>query len=156
MCITTRIEVKPYLKEYLLGKFCAAEEQPVRFPDKIDIYHLIWDLLEKRPVNAPIDRGNLEIVLPHRTDGKSPFVYNYLGIRSQKRIEQRITIMMWSELHYFLDFNKHKLGVNYINSIHYFMRKYSIDSLSEDAFLKNFYRWRGEMRRKAKKRCFRQ
>ena len=155
MCVTTRIKVKPYLKEYLIGKYCAGEDMPIQFPDKTEVYHIIWNLLEKRPVNVPVDTGNLEIILPYRREGKSPLVYNYLGLRSHRIIERNISVMMWSELHVLVEENKHKFGIDFIESVHYFMRKYCIDSLTEDAFLKNFYRWRDSLRKKAKKRCFR-
>lgn len=153
MCITTKIQIRDYLKEYIIGKFNNCLDEPVRFPDAIDLYHTIWDLLEKRSTNS-VDTGNLEIILPKRDLGKSPEFYNYLGVRSQKLIEKRISIMMWAEVHSLLDENKHDHGINYILSINYFMRTYGIDSLSEDAFLKNFYRWRDKIRRKAKKRAY--
>ena len=153
MQITTKIQIKDYLKEYIIGKFNNCADEPVRFPDATDLYHTIWDLLEKRSSNS-VDTGNLEIILPKRDLGKSPVVYNYLGVRSQKLIEKRIGTMMWSEIHTLLDDNKHIHGINYILSIHYFMTTYGINSLSEDAFLKNFYRWRDKMRRKSKKRAY--
>ena len=49
--ITTKIEVPQHLKEYLIGKFCNLQDSPIRFPDKTDIYHFIYDLLERRPAN---------------------------------------------------------------------------------------------------------
>ena len=74
--ITTKIEVPPHLKEYLIGKFCNMQDSPIRFPDNTDIYHFIYDLLERRPCNV-IDHGNLEIILPERSLGKNPKTYNY-------------------------------------------------------------------------------
>lgn len=153
MCITTKIQIRDYLKEYIIGKYNNCADGPVRFPDQIDLYHTIWDLMEKRSTNS-VDTGNLEIILPKRDLGKSPEIYNYLGVRSQKLIEKRISTMMWSDVHSLLVENKHDHGINYILSITYFMKTYGIDSLSEDAFLKNFYRWRDKIRCKAKKRGY--
>ena len=59
--ITTKIEVPQHLKEYLIGKFCNLQDSPIRFPDKTDIYHFIYDLLERRPANIFKDHGNLTI-----------------------------------------------------------------------------------------------
>ena len=74
--ITTKIEVPPHLKEYLIGKFCNMQDSPIHFPDKTDIYHIIYDLLERRPINIPpIDQGNLEIYLPERSTGKNPKLF---------------------------------------------------------------------------------
>ncbi|NDW13195.1 hypothetical protein D0T50_09845 [Bacteroides sp. 214] len=150
--ITTRIEIPPHLKEYCVGKFNNHAIGAIRFPDNTDIYHLIWDLLERRPKNCPVDKGNLEIVLPHRACGKSPQTYNYLSIRSQAIIIKKIQVMMWAEFHEFVDANKHLHGLEYIQSVHYFTRKYDITSISEDAFIKNFYRWRELCRKKRGKR----
>ena len=72
---------------------------PVRFADHLDVYHLVYNLLEKRPVNCPRDNGNLEIVLPDRRQGdvpggKSPERFNYLGQRSQGIINKKLKLMM--------------------------------------------------------------
>ena len=101
--ITTKIEVPPHLCEYIRGKYCNLTSDPVRFPDNLNIYHVIFDLLQKRPSEAPVDRGNLEICLPERSIGKSPVTYNYLGLRSQVIISRKIELMMWAELHEYLD-----------------------------------------------------
>lgn len=150
--MTTKITVPTHIREYLIGKFCNFQDIPVRFPDSLDIYHVIYDLLEKRPANQPVDRGNLEIFLPVRSTGKSPDIYNYLGVRSQVLIFRKLDIMLWAELHDFADEQKHRYGINFIISIHKFMNKYGISSLSEDAFLKNYYRWRTKVRSKEKRK----
>ena len=124
--ITTKIEVPPHLKEYLIGKFCNMQDSPIRFPDNTDIYHFIYDLLERRPCNV-IDHGNLEIILPERSLGKNPKTYNYLGIRSQIILVRKIDRMLWAEAHDFLDEQKHTYGITYINAIHNFMTMYGID-----------------------------
>ena len=153
--ITTKIEVPPHLKEYLIGKFCNMQDSPIHFPDKTDIYHIIYDLLERRPINIPpIDQGNLEIYLPERSTGKNPKTYNYLGKRSQVILVRKIDRMLWAEVHDFLDEQKHSYGITYINGIHNFMTMYGIDSITEDAFKKNYYRWRADIRRKEKKRGY--
>lgn len=64
---------------------------------------------------------------------------------------RKIETMMWAELHEYVDEQKHKYGVNFIISIHSFINKYDIQTLSEDAFLKNYYRWRVKVRQRAKR-----
>ena len=152
--VTTRINIPEHLREYIEGKYGNFSHDPVRFPDNYDLYHIIFDLLEKRPGNLSKDEGNLEIVLPERSVGKRPEYYNYLGQRSQRIIAQKIGIMMWSEAHDFIDQKKHVDGMEYKDAVHLFMNRYGIDSLSEDAFLKNYYRWRCKMRAKEKKRGY--
>lgn len=153
--VTTRIQVKPHLKEYCIGKYNSHADGPVRFPDTLDLYHTIYDLLRKRPVDAPpIDRGNLEIFLPVRSNGKKVEYYNYLGERSIVIIEKKIETMMWAELHDLLDDQKHRYGIEYIETIFRFMSKYTINSITEDAMLKNYYRWRNNVRQKGKRRKY--
>lgn len=152
--ITTKIEVPKHLKEYLTGKFCYTQDIPVRLPDNSDLYHILYDLLERRPVNVPVDRGNLELCIPDRSIGKAPETYNYLGIRSQMIFCRKIDLMLWAEVHDFLDEQKHRYGIEYINGVHTFMMKYGICSITEDAFIKNYYRWRAKVRRKENKRGY--
>ncbi|WP_321517454.1 hypothetical protein [uncultured Bacteroides sp.] len=154
--ITTKIQIKAHLAEYAHGKFAVdLTNTPVRFSDNLDIYHKIFDLLEKRPSNCSRDCGNLEIILPDRREGgKSPETYNYLGLRSQQLVERKIEIMMFAEIHDLLDENKHVYGIDFIDSVHYFMKKYCIESISEDAFLKNYQRWRDNQKRRSKKRSY--
>lgn len=159
MMITTKINIKPHLSEYCYGRFSHCSPDPVRFPDEYDIYHTVWNLMQRRPVNCPVDSGNLEIVLPCRrkTEGqvrKDPAVYNYLGQRSAKIIERQIEVMMFAELHDRLDENKHLLGIEYIDTIFEFMNQYNITSISEDALKKNYYRWREITRRRKIRRNY--
>lgn len=151
---TTRIKIPDHLCEYMKGKFGDFKDGPVRIPDSTDLYHIIFDLLEKRPVDHPVDYGNIEIILPERSVGKRPEIYNYLGIRSQRIICKKIETMMWAEVHDLLDEMKHREGIDYKDVVHLFIKKYCIESLTEDAFLKNYYRWRGTIRRRTKKRDY--
>lgn len=150
---TVKIKVPEHLREYLIGRYGNFDsEEPLRLPDSTDLYHIIFDLLEKRPVTCPVDSGNLVLVLPERSVGKRPEYYNYLGVRSQKIISRKIEVMMWAEAHDLIDEQKHACGIDYKDAIHLFICKYGINSLSEDAFVKNYYRWRDKVRRKDKKR----
>ena len=159
--ISTKITVEPLLAQYCYAKYSSDPEgsMPVRFADHLDVYHLVYNLLEKRPVNCPRDNGNLEIVLPDRRQGdvpggKSPERFNYLGQRSQGIINKKLKLMMRAELHDFIDENKHRFGIDQLQSVHCFMKKYCIDSLSEDALLKDYQRWRDRVRRSSLKRPY--
>ncbi len=146
--VTIKITIKEHLKEYVTGKFNYGEDKPVQFPHEYDIYHLIFDLTEKRPAGV-VDDGNLEIFLPEpRNGGKKTSTYNYLRGRSQYIIESKIETMMWAELHDLLDYNKHKLGLQYNETVYLFMKKYHIESITEDALIKNYYRHREKIRRR--------
>ena len=148
--ITTKISIKPHLVEYICSKY-GNDDGCVRLPDRHDIYHTIWDLTEKRPQRCRPDAGNIEIVLPDRSVGKSPKTYNYLSEKSQKIIQRRVENMFFAELHDFVLEEKHRNGTPYIEAIHIFMCKYVINSISEDALKKSCYRYIQKMRIRKKR-----
>ena len=150
--MTTKTKVPELIRERVIARYGKFQPAAVTFPDRLDIYHMIYDLLEKRPSNVPVDHGNLEIFLPVRSVGKNTDIYNYLGLRSEYILSKKLEIMMWAELHDHLDDQKHRLGINYVVSVHSFMLKYAITGITEDAFLKNYYRWREDVRRKEKRK----
>lgn len=152
--VTVKIEIKPHLVEYILGKYNGCEPGAVRFPDKIDLYHTIYDFLEKRPSNVSKDDGNLEIILPERSSGKKTSSFNYLGVRSVKIVEKKILVLFWAEVHDFLDEQKHRRGIEYKVAVYSFVRKYNITSIDEGTLLKNYYRWRENIRKRNKRRKY--
>ena len=150
--VTTKITVKEHLREYLIGKYGNFDEKsPIHFPSKLDIYMLIWNLMQKRPVGIKIDTGNLEICLPDRHGTKPPEYYNYLGYRSQRKIEQKLELLFWADFRDYVEYERHVNGTQMIECTHEFMKKYGIDSISEDALIKNYYRWRTKVRRHKKR-----
>lgn len=155
--VKTRVNFSPHIVEYCIGKWGTDFHEPVKFPDNSELYFTVYDLLQKRPADHQTDVGNLEIVLPSRRYDdelgfrKNPEVYNYLSERSCRIISKKIERYFWAELHDTLDYEKHTNGIDYIETIHYFMCKYRIESISEDALIKNYYRWRDQVRKKAKR-----
>lgn len=152
--ISTRITISPYLAEYMIGKFNNFVDEPLKLDPHSDLYCLIWDLMRKRPANAsPVDTGNLSFYLPDRRVGKSPEVYNYLCPDSVILIEQHIKKLFNLELHQLLlDNHSNCRPIQDIQVIHKFMCTYGIDSISEDALVKNFYRWREATIKREKRR----
>lgn len=155
--ITVKIQVEQYVAEYIRGKYFDPEVGAVRFPSKLDIYILVYDLLQKRPHNCPLESGNLEFALPDRRDantagGKSPEQFNYLSERAAKRLGDKMRLMMWAELHDLMDENKHLKGIQFKDSVFQFLCRYGIESITEDALLKNYQRWRDKQRRTTKRR----
>lgn len=150
--ISATINIKQHLAEYVKGKYNHCEDGAVNLPHTSDLYVVVWDLMAKRPVNAAIDSGNLEIALPSRSVGKKPEYYNYLSPRAAKIIEKFIENILYAELHHRLRVNKRK-GINYIDTVFKFMTEYGITQITEDAFIKDYYRYRRgeEYRRKKEK-----
>ncbi len=148
--ITTKIQIDKHLAEYAIGKFSKNSSNPISIPSNYDLYHTIVDLLASRPENKFIDEGNLEIAIPDSRNAeirKNPLKFNWLSKQSTKIIERKIEVMMFAELHDLMDEKKHFEGLFYADTVHIFMTKYSISSISEDAFLKNYYRYRRKIRR---------
>lgn len=151
--ITTKINIEAHLAEYIIGKYGTPEQKAVRLPSDLDLYVVVYDLLQKRPVDCQVDRGNLELVLPERREahlpgGKPTNIYNYIGERGARIISSKVNTMMRAEIHDLFDENKHVYGIDYINSAYYFLRKYCIESITVDALLKDYQRWRRKLRRK--------
>lgn len=125
--ITTRIQIESYLAEYVRGKYYDETIGTVRFPSSSDIYVTIYDLMEKRPVNCPADRGNLEFMLPDRREanfagGKSPEQFNYISVRGTAILEKRLRALMWAELHELMDENKHLHGIEFKETVFTFLK----------------------------------
>ena len=152
--ITTKINVAQYLAEYVYGKFNYGARDAVKIPDTSDLYFVLWDYMIRRPANvSPVDTGNLELALPERRVGKNPEVFNYLSTRAVKAIEQHIKNHFHVELHSELMENDRKGHLlDNVTIVHHFLCRYGIESITEDALLKNYYRFRESLRQKNKRR----
>ena len=80
---------------------------------------------------------------------KIPAYYNYLSPAAAKEIEGQIRRMFNFELHRVLleneEFGRQKRNLDVIYD---FIRSYQLKSISSDALLKNFYRFRNRLRPK--------
>ncbi len=152
--VVTKITVKSHLAEYMIAKYWDQEADAIRLPDTDDLYITIYNLTTKRPANAPIDDGNLCIVLPCRRDGKNPEYYNYIGRRGARHLEKKIEIRFWAEVNENLYEQKHRYGIDYIVSIEAFMLRYNITGISDEAIRKNYYRWKNQLRPKTETRGY--
>ena len=66
-------------------------------------------------------------------------------------LERWMRVLMWAELHDTLDEAKHLRGIKFTESVYVFMRRYDLQSITEDALLKNYQRWRDAQRRTIKR-----
>ena len=161
--MTTKITIDKHLAEYCIGKWGDGETKIVSFPTNTDLYITIYDLLIKRPIDCQTDNGTLEFKLPVRRANedygfrKNPEIYNYLSKRSCRTLNKRIRNLMWAEFHEIMEDINHRPSeldfecIFNIEIVHWFRCKYMIESISEDAFLKNYYRWREVLRRRKKR-----
>lgn len=155
--IKVKITVPDHIAEYIFGKFYDPDVGAVRFPSSLDLYVAIYDYAERRPVSCPVDTGNLEFCLPDRREanvagGKNPESYNYFSATSQKKLGDKMRVMMLAELHDLMDENKHIHGIQFKDTIYRFVRRYCIESITEDALFKDYQRWRYKQHRRKQKR----
>lgn len=155
--ITTKIKIKQHLAEFMYGRYNNGDfNSPINISTREDLYHLMWNLMKKRPSDAsPVDDGNLCLLLNPNHPGKNPGTYNYLDEISANIIQQKIEALFYLELHTRVEVNRMK-GFPYttIQVISLFMREYCIESISEDALIKNEYRHREKICRREKKRKY--
>lgn len=144
--MTTKIELPKHLSEYLKGKF-GTEGDVVRFTPNSSLYYIFIELLERRPAGIPVDHGNTEIHIPsprssRMKGGKPAESFNYISQTGAAVLAKAAGLMMKVESHEFFDENKHVKGQCYIESAYSFLQKYGIESLTPEALLKDYQRWR--------------
>jgi len=161
--MTTKLNIEKHLAEYCIGKWANEETKVVSFPTTTDLYFTVYDLLKKRPIDCQTDEGSLEIKIPVRRASeeygfrKNPEIYNYISERGCMILNRKIENLMWAEFHAIMDERNHRPSeieddcIFNIEIVHWFRCKYMIESLSEDAYLKNYYRWREVLRKKRKR-----
>lgn len=151
------IQIEPYLSEYITAKYKTDERcGGVRIPPTTDLYFCLWHLMGKRSDRQreePV--GNLKIVLPCRRSGspdgpwKDPAYYNYFSEAAVREIENCIRMQFNFELHRALleneEFGKQQRN---LDVIYEFICRYQLRSISSDALLKNYYRYRNKLRKK--------
>lgn len=150
------IKIEPYLAEYAIGKYGTEQKYgTVNIPYNSDLYHCIWENMSRQRANqSDVVDGNLCILLPCRKPGdgvawKDPVYYNYLSASAAKEIENQIRRMFNFELHRVLleneEFGRQRRNLDIIYD---FIRVYQLKSISSDALLKNYYRFRNRLRPK--------
>jgi hypothetical protein len=152
---TANINIEPYLAEYARAKFSThSSDGGIIIPCSSDLYHCIWEHMAIRKKNQVDVNGNLLIHLPCRRAsdsyaGKNPAYYNYLSTSAASDIEKCLRLMFNFELHRLLleneEFGHQSKNIDLIVE---FRHTYSLDSISEDALLKNYYRYRNRIRSK--------
>ncbi len=163
---TTAIKIEPYLAEYLAKKFKIDEKTGgVKIPYTTDLYFVVWNLMAKPDGAAggdiigqsgiadadPLGQegANLKIHLPARRSfidgcpGKDPAYFNHLSSAAAKQIEKSIRLMFDFEFHRLMmeneEMGRPKKNLEVVSE---FIHRYGLKSITEDALLKNFYRYK--------------
>lgn len=148
------IRVAPYLAAYARKKF---EIDPktggIRIPDSFDLYHCVWQLMERRPhftgsdqaqTGDPLHGEELAIWLPARrgTEGmgqKNPAFWNWIPPRKHWIIEKALRRLFNWEFHYWCE-QQVEQGRIKVEAVRMFIRLYGLGLDCEDALLKNLQR----------------
>lgn len=150
--ITTQIQIKPHLAEYVKSIYRKEDSEAVAFPPNEDLYITVSDLMQRLPEGVDPVEGNLEIIIPYRSFGKCPTYFNFLSKKAQGIIETKIENRFWAHLHEFVDEKVHMDGDLISDAIYIFKVRFEIESITVDALLKNYYRWRFVSKRRRKTR----
>lgn len=145
------IRVEPYLAEYARKKFDVDPKSGgIKIPYTYDLYHCIWNRMEKPPIGAAdVEGANLKIFLPCRRTGadglprKHPEYWNYLSPTSALEVETCLRQLFNFDFHQQMMDNEH-LGRprQQAEVVEWFLSRYGIRSLTSSALLKNFQRYR--------------
>ena len=146
---TTLISVPPHLAEYAKNSFASGRgDGSVVFPSHSTLHHALVDGMRRPLPGEPAATGNLLVVLPWSRladEGpvKNPFYYCRVSHEAACRIAialrhrfnyEFLTLMMDNELH--------GRPETHLRLIRRFLRSHGIRSLSEDALVKKFRRYR--------------
>ena len=142
------ISIEPYLAEYYTAKYGNGDSEPIRISDKADLYHVVWQVMEKRPADVPPTcHGNLVIMLPDRRCGKDPLWYNHISRHGLQLIEKRIRLEFNNDFHEYMERNEASgRRIEISDAIMMFISQYELKSISDEALKKNYYRWRMRVR----------
>lgn len=155
------IRIEPYLAEYISEKYEKDEKTgSVKIPYTTDLYYVVWNLMARPQGGDAIDEcSNLRIFLPHRrhgqdeVPGKDPAYFNYLSQSAAKKIEAAIRLMFNFEFHRVMmeneEFGRPRRNQDVVAD---FIQSYRLKSISPDALLKNFYRYRNRICPKKKRK----
>lgn len=149
--MTTKIDLPNHLSEYLRGKF-GDKDGIVCLPSNSSLYFIVYEITRRRPAGKPTDNGNTEIRLPspalsHQTGGKPVEYFNYISESGADLLAKHVNTMMKVEAHELFDENKHVRGIDYIDTSYAFLERYRIESLTPEALLKDYLRWRKKIGR---------
>ena len=145
------IRITPYLAEYARNLYNAGRSDgAIKIPYTSDLYHLVYELMDRRRADhVDVADTNLSIILPSRRECygdcvlKNPRYYNHLSIRSSRYIEDWLRRCFNFEFHELMMRNEERgRPQRQLDVVSWFMKSHGIKSISEDALLMNFKRFR--------------
>lgn len=158
------IAVEPYLAEYAKKKFVLNRNNGgLVIPPTSDLYHCVWHHMSRPPREFDCSKsGNLKISLPCRRSStdegpwKDPAYYNYLSSTAAHNIETCLRRMFNYEFHaVMIENDEQGRPMRQIEVVEDFINRYQLQSISSDALLKNYQRYRRRIHPKRPRRYVR-
>ena len=158
------ISVAPYLAEYAKKKFVLNRNNGgLVIPPMSDLYHCVWHHMSRPPREFDCSKsGNLKISLPCRRSStdegpwKDPAYYNYLSSTAAHNIETCLRRMFNYEFHaVMIENDEQGRPMRQIEVVEDFINRYQLQSISSDALLKNYQRYRRRIHPKRPRRYVR-
>lgn len=155
------IDIEPYLAEYAKKRFVLNRNNgALVIPSNSDLYHCVWHHMTRPPRDCDSSKtGNLKISLPNRRSSndegpwKDPAYYNHLSSSAARCIETCLRRMFNYEFHALMIENDEQgRPMRQIEVVEDFIRKYQLQSISSDALLKNYQRYRRRLHPKRPRR----
>lgn len=138
--ITTRIKLKPYLREFLIHLY---DDEPIRFPQDSDLLVFLHTFRTKPPrikTHSLEEETNTEIVIPFQKNGRDPRTYNHLGKRAQIELQRKVHTLFCATLN---DYVARKVHVEFLSwqaAIELFAEEFEITEISLDGLKQKNYR----------------
>ncbi len=133
------LKLQPFVAQWLVSAFGS----PVVFPPQSVENSTIRRFIRKRPESAEPDTaadGLTAICIPDSAQAP-PEIYNYLGVKGKKAVEECIEdnfrLSMWSELN-----DMHDLGCSVMTAIYAWCDKHGIDYDYALTVRQRYYRMR--------------
>lgn len=158
------IQIEPYLAEYAKKRFVLNRNNgALVIPSGSDLYHCVWHHMSRPPQGADCSKtGNFHISLPCRRSGsdegpwKDPAYYNYLSPAAARAVEGCIRRMFNYEFHTMMLENDEQGRLRrHVEVVDDFIRQYQLQSITSDALLKNYQRFRARLHTKRPRRYVR-
>lgn len=136
--ITTKIRLKPYLKEFLIHFY---GEEPIRFPQDSDLLVFLHVYRSKPPrIKPQMDEANTEIVVPFQKSGRDPRTYNHLGKRAQIELQRKVHTLFCATLNDYVANKVHVEHLSWQAAIELFAEEYEIVGISLEGLKQKNYR----------------
>lgn len=137
--VTTKIKLKPYLREFLIHLY---GPEPIDLPQDSDLLVFLHAYRIKPPGIPVLDTSiaNTELIVPFQKGGRDPRTYSYLGKRAQIEFQRKVHTLFCATLN---DYVANKVHVEFLPwqaAIELFAEEFELTEISLDGLKQKNYR----------------